>query len=317
MRNSDAELIQRTLTGDQHAFGTLVQRYQKPIHALVWRKIGDFHTAEEITQDIFLTAYKKLQTLKNPNQFAGWLYVIATRRCIAWLKKKRIPMKSLEAMSAEELEELAYTQYRTEQQEKVVSGQQQEVVKHLLQKLPESERTVVTLHYLGNMNCADISKFLGVSPNTVKSRLHRARKRLQKEEQRVREFLSEGFQFSTTLTENVLQEIAHIKPTAPGSSKPWMPWAVATSTTLFVILLMGSGTQHLARFQQPYSLEATSETTVELVDAPIVRASKQKPRVRNQFGNTETSGEACRKYRCRKETIANCHTSHLKKKRHL
>ena len=53
MRNNDAELIQQTLMGDQGAFSTLVRRYQKPLHALVWRKIGDFHIAEEITQDIF------------------------------------------------------------------------------------------------------------------------------------------------------------------------------------------------------------------------------------------------------------------------
>ena len=290
MKNSDVELIQRTLAGDQRAFSTLVRRYQKPLHALVWRKIGDFHIAEEIAQDIFLNVYKKLQTLKNPNQFAGWLYVIATRRCIAWLKKKRIPMKSLDAMPPDELEELAYAQYHAEQQEEGVSEKHREVVKRLLQKLPESERTVVTLHYLGDMTCEDLSKFLGVSPNTVKSRLHRARKRLKKEEHIVREVLG-SFQLSATLAENILQEIAHIKPTPPVSSKPWMPWAVAASTTIFVILLMGSGTQYLTRFQQPYSLDVKSETTVELIDTSLVRASKQKLSVRNQFGNTDIPGK--------------------------
>ena len=290
MKNSDAELIQRTLAGDQRAFSALVRRYQKPLHALVWRKIGDFHIAEEIAQDIFLNVYKKLQTLKNPNRFAGWLYVIATRRCIAWLKKKRIPMASLDAMSPDELEELAYAQYHAEQHEEVVSEKHREIVKRLLQKLPESERTVVTLHYLGDMTCEDISKFLGVSPNTVKSRLHRARKRLKKAEHIVREVLG-GFQLSATLTENVLREIAHIKPITPAGSKPWLPWAVTASTTIFVILLTGSGTQYLARFQQPYSLEARSETTVELVDTSLVRASKRKLGVRNQFGNTDTLGK--------------------------
>ena len=290
MENSDVELIQRTLAGDQRAFSILVRRYQKPLHALVWRKIGDFHIAEEITQDIFLNVYKKLQTLKNPNRFAGWLYVIATRRCIAWLKKKRIPMKSLDTMPSDELEELAYAQYHAEQQEEVVSEKHREVVKRLLQKLPESERTVVTLYYLGDMTCEDISKFLGVSPNTVKSRLHRARKRLKKEEHIVREVLG-SFQLSATLAENVLREIAHIKPAAPTGSKPWMPWAVAASTTIFVILLMGSGTQYLTRFQQPYSLDVKSETTVELIDTSLVRASKQKLSVRNQFGNTDTPGK--------------------------
>ena len=287
MQNNDAELIQQTLEGDQQAFSALVRKYQKPLHALVWRKIGDFHIAEEITQDIFLNVYKKLQTLKNPNLFAGWLYVSAARRCLAWLKKKRIPMESLEIMSPEELEELAYTQYRAEQEEKIVNEQQREVVKRLLQKLPESERTVVTLHYLGDMTCEDISKFLGVSPNTVKSRLHRARKRLKKAEHIVRETLG-GIQLPETLAENILQEIARIKPIAPSGGKPWMPWAVAASTAALVILLMGSGTQYLPRFQQPYSFEATtSEMTVELVDTRLVSASKRKLSVRNQFGNTD------------------------------
>ena len=290
MKNNDAQLIQQTLAGDQSAFSTLVRRYQKPVHALVWRKIGDFHIAEEITQDIFLRVYKKLQTLKNPNRFAGWLYVIAARRCFAWCKKKRIPMKSLDAMSAEELEELAYVQYRVDQQDEDVNEQQREVVKRLLQKLPESERTVVTLHYLGDMTCEDISQFLGVSPNTVKSRLHRARKRLKKAEHIVRENLG-GFQFTATLTENVLQEIARIKPTAPSGTKPWIPWAVAASTTALVILMMGSSAQYLPRFQQPYSFDTMSETTVELVDTSLVLASKEKISVKHRIGNTDVPNE--------------------------
>ena len=187
MKNDDAQLIERMLAGDESAFSTLVRKYQKPVHAFVCRKVGDFHIAEEITQDIFLRVYEKLLTLKNPNMFAGWLYVIAARQCFAWFEKKRIPMESLDAMPPAELEELAYTQYRAEQQREFVSEQQREVVERLLQKLPESERTVVTLHYLDSMTCQDISEFLGVSPNTVKSRLHRARKRLKKDEPTIRE----------------------------------------------------------------------------------------------------------------------------------
>ena len=47
MKNNDAQLVQRTLAGDQSAFSTLVRRYQKPVHTLVWRKIGDFHIADD------------------------------------------------------------------------------------------------------------------------------------------------------------------------------------------------------------------------------------------------------------------------------
>ena len=79
-RDDDVQLIRRILSGDDAAFSILVEKYQKSVHALAWRKIQYFHYAEEIMQDTFLKAYKKLPTLKNPNQFAGWLHVIANRR---------------------------------------------------------------------------------------------------------------------------------------------------------------------------------------------------------------------------------------------
>ena len=81
---------------DEGAFTTLVKKYQKSVHALTWRKVGDFHIAEELTQDTSLKVYQKLGTLKNPNQFAGWVYVIANRLCIAWHRKQKLPMESLE-----------------------------------------------------------------------------------------------------------------------------------------------------------------------------------------------------------------------------
>ena len=88
MENDDVVLIHRILEGDDTAFSTLVEKYQKQVHTIAWRKIGDFHIAEDITQDTFLRVYQKLSTLKNPNQFPGWLYVLTTRCCLAWLRKK-------------------------------------------------------------------------------------------------------------------------------------------------------------------------------------------------------------------------------------
>ena len=75
MKTNDADLIRQVLDGDQGAFTTPVNKYQKSVHALVWRKIGDFHIAEKITQDVFLKVYKRLSTLKRPELFPGWLYV--------------------------------------------------------------------------------------------------------------------------------------------------------------------------------------------------------------------------------------------------
>ena len=115
MEKDDVQLIRRTLSGDDAAFSTLVQKYRKSVHALAWRKIGDFHYAEEITQDTFLQAYKKLSTLKDPNQFAGWLYVIASRLCLNWIRKKKPTMQSLDGTSTEEIEKFSYIRYVLEQ----------------------------------------------------------------------------------------------------------------------------------------------------------------------------------------------------------
>lgn len=113
MERDDVELIQSILSGDEAAFSILVNKYQKSVHALAWRKIGDFHIAEEITQDTFLQAHKKLASLKNPNQFAGWLYVITDRLCKAWFRKKQPEMQSLEVTSEETLGKTVYASYVT------------------------------------------------------------------------------------------------------------------------------------------------------------------------------------------------------------
>ena len=287
MKISDVDLIQRILDGDESAFTMLVNKYQKWVHTLVWRRIGDFHTAEEITQDVFLKVYKKLSMLKNPNQFLGWLYVIATRRCLAWLRKKEFPTKSLDAMSTTELEELCYEHYETEHGDATAVECKRELVKRLLQKLPESERTVVTLYYLAEMTSEEISTFLGVSPNTVRSRLHRARKRLEKQEHLLHD-VSGIFQLPPSVIGNIMDKISRIKPTTPSVSKPWVPWTLSFSATVLVILMMGFGPRTSSRFQQPYSFDATSEMVVELIDAPIVRELKRKSDARTQFGKGDT-----------------------------
>ena len=290
MKTNDVDLIQRVLDGDQDAFTALVNKYQKSVHALVWRKIGDFHIAEELTQDVFLKAYKRLSTLKRPEQFPGWLYVIATRHCFSWFRKKQVPIRSLDAMSMDELEEVCYAQYEADRGETAVIEQRSELVKRLLKKLPESERTVVTLFYLAEMSGEEISQFLGVSPNTVRSRLHRARQRLEKEESIIQEIFG-NFQLSPNLTENIVREIARIKPASPSVSKPWLPWGFSFASTLLVILMIGTGPRALSRFQQPYDLDATSEMTIELVDTPVIQVSARKSDTRTQLGISDTHGK--------------------------
>ena len=290
-REDDVQLIQRTLSGNEAAFGILLQRYQKSVHALVWRKIGDFHIAEDITQDTFLQAYKKLSTLKNHNQFAGWLYVIANRLCIDWSRKRKLTTQSLEDTPVEEIERSSYTHHVSEQRETERTERRHELVKRLLAKLPESERTVVTLFYLGEMTTKEIGKFLGVSVDTIKSRLRRGRKRLQEDQEIMIQEVLGGVQIPASLGENVMRQVSDINPTPSPASKPFLPWIALGTAALLIALLLGASNQYLTRFQKPYSFDAQSEPTIEIVDAPIILDIVAEPAVRNQVGRDTSPGK--------------------------
>ena len=262
MDHSDGELIKRTLAGDEAAFGPLVDKYKGAVHALVYRKIGDFHIAEELTQDAFLQAYQKLSTLRNPVHFAGWLYVIASRCCLMWYRKKRLPTSSLAKVETDEMEIIAQRDYRDEHQ--------RQEVRDALDSLPESQRTVLMLHYLGGLSCAEIGRFIGTSEGAIKDRLYRARLRLREEITNMMQETLRGFQLPPTFTRKLLERISNFEPTSTISrGQPLIPWGVAGAVTIALIVCV-SFTNGI-RFQLPYSFNAEeSGTMVEIINAPIL-----------------------------------------------
>ena len=190
-RKDDIQAIRDTLSGDDAAFNTLIKKYQKSVHAFIWRKIGDYHYAEDITQDTFLKAYHKLATLRDLHSFAAWLYRIAARQCILFQREKRIQPHPLENINPKRIDKITYSQYVAEEQAHAATQIHRYIVQTLLKRLSKNERTVVTLYYLREMTCKEISRFLGISENTIKSRLHRARNRLKKTEPMVQETLDD------------------------------------------------------------------------------------------------------------------------------
>ena len=280
----DAELIQRTLEGDESAFGFLVDKYKGSVHALAYRKLGDFHTAEEITQDTFLKAYQKLSTLKDPGRFPGWLYVIAARCCISWLRRNRVQVESFDNVKRE-MSAQSWTKY--------ADARLREEVHNALESLPESERTVLTLYYMVGMTCEEIGRFIGTSCGAIRDRLYRARIRLKEELTMIEETLG-GFQLPPTLTQEIMRQIPNgsLNPT-PTTSKPLAPWVAATAL-IMVTLLIGLGLKQATTFQLPYSFDAPeSATMVEIVDAPIIEMPLSKLSQINQVGgvNGKKSGD--------------------------
>ena len=262
----DAELIQCTLSGDESAFGFLVDKYKGSVHALAYRKLGDFHTAEEITQDTFLKAYQKLSTLKDPARFPGWLYVITARCCISWLRQNRLQTESFDRVKRE---------MNVQSWAKYADARVREEVHNALESLPESERTVLTLYYMAGMTCEEIGRFIGTSCGAIRDRLYRARMRLKEELTMIEETLG-GFQVPSTLTQEIMRRIPDVPLTSGPTSKPLAPWIAATALTV-IALLISLGMRQTATFQLPYSFNAPeSATMVEIVDAPIVEMPQAK-----------------------------------------
>ena len=197
-------------------------------------------------------------------------------------------MQSLGDASVKAMDKLTYERYILEQREAEAAERCHEIVKQLLGKLPESERTVVTLYYLGEMTTKEIGKFLGVSVNTITSRLQRARERLQASEELLINETLGGWQLSNDLLNNIMRDVADIKPVSPATGKPLFPWMALGTATVLVILLLGASHQYLARFQKPYSFEAQAEPTIEIIEAAVVLENDAKPAVRNQVGQAAT-----------------------------
>ena len=189
MRNDDVALIQRTLAGDENAFASLVRKYQRQIHAFARRKIGDFQIAEDITQETFLQVYQKLETLDDPTLFSKWLYAIANHLCIAWFRQNRLQTEPLEDVCILSIETEPYSRYVASEHAKIAAEAQRDLVEKLLTKLKESDRKVITLHYFEEMTSSEIGDLLGVSENTIKSKIRRARQQLKKYESIIGEVL--------------------------------------------------------------------------------------------------------------------------------
>ena len=294
MIKDDIQLIRRVLAGDDEAFTALVRKHQKSVHALAWRRVGDFHFAEEITQDAFLRAYRGLPKLKDPGQFSGWLYVITNRLCNDWLQENKTTITLLEDTPVVEVQRTAYERYVSEQNEKKGRAHREELVRKLLAELPESERTVMTLYYLGEMTAKEIGNFLGVSVNTITSRLQRARQRLQQHEELLVQEMLGGIRLPESLTQNIIRKVADTELIPSPTGKPFLPWVAFGVASVLVMLLLSASNQYLVRFQKPYSFQAQSEPTIEIIDTPITLNIDSKPAVRNQAGKvviaSETSG---------------------------
>ena len=158
----------------------------------------------------------------------------------------------------EEVAESAYASHVLEQRETEATEDRFEIVKKLLEKLPDGEQTVVTLHYLGEMTMKEISRLLGVSVETVKIRLYRARERLREEEELLIQEVLSGVQIPASIKQNIMWEVVDMQPTSSPKMEPFLPWvAIGTALVVAILLIFSVGNPYLERFQKLYSIYFT------------------------------------------------------------
>jgi RNA polymerase sigma factor (sigma-70 family) len=167
MKKSDTALIQAVVAGSADAFGFLVERYQGGTYALVWSVVRDFASAEDITQEAFITAYARLSELRDPEAFPAWLRQIAVNTARMWLRKHR------------DRETTADLDRITVADDDGRSGLREEVIR-ILESLPEKKRQVAILCYLDGFSRKNAARLLGVSEVALRKRLHDAKRLLQK-----------------------------------------------------------------------------------------------------------------------------------------
>ena len=173
---SDSEIISLVLKGDHNAYALLVERYKSYVFTLTFRFTKNREDAEEVSQDIFVKAYRSLADFKGTAKFSTWLYTIVNTTCITFLRKKRLDVKSLDDERTFEVADNQDSGLRANQ---VEQKSRLNMVNQAIALLSPDDAEVITLFYKNEQSLEEISQILGVEANTAKVRLHRARTRLK------------------------------------------------------------------------------------------------------------------------------------------
>ncbi|MCW5237455.1 RNA polymerase sigma factor RpoE [Verminephrobacter eiseniae] len=179
--NSDLQLVERTVAGDQRAYELLVIKYQRRIERLIGRMVRDTDLVQDIAQETFIRAYRALHQFRGDAQFYTWLYRIAVNSAKkALMEMKRNPVISENALRGNEQEDetsyLGHELTSDETPETVLAAQEvAQVVNAAVQDLPEDLRQAVVLREIEGLSYEEIAAAMGCPIGTVRSRIFRAR----------------------------------------------------------------------------------------------------------------------------------------------
>ena len=175
----EAEAIQRARDGDRTVFEYLYRSHSRRVYALCLRMVGNTAEAEDLTQETFLLLLRKIHTFRGESAFSTWLHRLAVNLVLMRLRKKSLPMVSIEATPDPD-DETASATMDIGAPDLLLDGSLDRInLERCIERLPVGYRTIFVLHDIQGYEHNEISEILGRSVGDSKSQLHKARTRLR------------------------------------------------------------------------------------------------------------------------------------------
>ena len=174
---SDIELVQQALKGVETAYADILKRYQRPVFSLVRRMVIDPALTEDLAQEVFLKAFRALESFDQGRKFSSWLFKIAHNTAIDYLRKKQLDTVALETPGTDDADLLAVLpDSLAESPEISVSRRDMALaLEQALASLRPAYREVVVLRFQEGLAYEEIAEITDLPLGTVKTHLHRAR----------------------------------------------------------------------------------------------------------------------------------------------
>ena len=174
-----AALVEKARSGNRVSFNELVSMFQQDIHRLAYYRTFSQMDAEDLTQEVFEQAYRKMDSLHDPQRFRSWLYSIAVNRCNDFLRKRKY-LALLQIRSAREQEVVEAGMDRNNNYNDIIEKKRfWKQVKSMLSKLSTMEREVFTLRFMDHRNINEIAAILHKNESTIKTHLYRALRKVR------------------------------------------------------------------------------------------------------------------------------------------
>ncbi|MDP4291204.1 MAG: RNA polymerase sigma factor [Bacteroidota bacterium] len=178
---NDIFYLQQIISGNVRAYAFLVEKHKEMVFSIALKILHNREDAEEVAQDAFVKAYQSLSGFKNEAKFSTWLYRIVYNSAISKIRKKKLELAPLD--------ETTISNFADDHDESdlfmVDEPDQFELLQKALQSLPEDENVIVSLFYQNDSSIEDISAITGLTVANVKVKLHRIRKKLYTEMQKL------------------------------------------------------------------------------------------------------------------------------------